>query len=308
MSRCRPHRWLAAGLAAMALVPGCGGGGGSGPLLRPETFNWVRQPIAFSPPPSGWERQGDNGGGILGVRFILARRRRPVHQRLRRSASSRSATSARPSRGCSRDATRSRSASSCTSCRWRAPRIEDPISDARGRDGARRSTDELDRATPDYLDGSRAFVAADLDAACAPPRPTSDPRSRSCCPTSGCGPSGCRIRSGGGSATSATPTVAGSPAFASDDTLITPERPLLYHEVFWVVNGCAFKATFQGRRRQPRHVPPRGGFDPVPGARRCRGALSVRRSRSSAGVPLASAARRLLAARAADGPGRPPSA
>ena len=40
--------------------------------------------------------------------------------------------------------------------------------------------------------------------------------------------------------------IAGQPAFASDDTLITPERPLLYHEVFWVVRGCAFKATYQG--------------------------------------------------------------
>jgi len=40
--------------------------------------------------------------------------------------------------------------------------------------------------------------------------------------------------------------ISGRPVFASDDTLITPERPLLYHEVFWVVNGCAFKATFQG--------------------------------------------------------------
>src|SRR6185503_10254812 len=41
--------------------------------------------------------------------------------------------------------------------------------------------------------------------------------------------------------------VAGRPAFASDDTLVLPEQTLLYHEVFWVVNGCAFKATFQGR-------------------------------------------------------------
>lgn len=49
---------------------------------------------------------------------------------------------------------------------------------------------------------------------------------------------------------------AGRPAFASDDTLVIPEemwadgpRPeqrLLYHEILWVVNGCAFKAVFQG--------------------------------------------------------------
>ena len=40
--------------------------------------------------------------------------------------------------------------------------------------------------------------------------------------------------------------LAGYPAFASDDTLFTPERPLLYREIFWVVNGCAFKAVYQG--------------------------------------------------------------
>lgn len=41
-------------------------------------------------------------------------------------------------------------------------------------------------------------------------------------------------------------TLAGYAAFASDDTLITPERPLAYREIYWVVNGCAFKASYQG--------------------------------------------------------------
>ena len=26
-----------------------------------------------------------------------------------------------------------------------------------------------------------------------------------------------------------------------------PEQTLLYHQVFWVVNGCAFEAIFQGK-------------------------------------------------------------
>ena len=43
-------------------------------------------------------------------------------------------------------------------------------------------------------------------------------------------------------------TLAGYPAFAGDDTLITDERPLLYHEIIWVVNRCAFKATYQGTK------------------------------------------------------------
>jgi hypothetical protein len=45
-------------------------------------------------------------------------------------------------------------------------------------------------------------------------------------------------------------TLAGLPAFASDDTLDAPEQRLLYRQVFWVVNGCAFQAVYQGR---PEH-------------------------------------------------------
>jgi len=41
-------------------------------------------------------------------------------------------------------------------------------------------------------------------------------------------------------------TLAGHPAYAVDDSFFTPERPLLYREVFWVVKGCAFKAVYQG--------------------------------------------------------------
>jgi hypothetical protein len=47
-------------------------------------------------------------------------------------------------------------------------------------------------------------------------------------------------------------TLAGYPAFAGDDTLITDERPLLYHEIIWVVNRCAFKATYQGTKENLR--------------------------------------------------------
>jgi len=48
-------------------------------------------------------------------------------------------------------------------------------------------------------------------------------------------------------------TIAGRAAFASDDTLITPERPMLYHQVFWVVNRCAFQAVYQGTKPNLRH-------------------------------------------------------
>jgi hypothetical protein len=41
-------------------------------LGPPERFDWVPEPIEFSPPPTAWRREGDNGGGLLGVRFILS--------------------------------------------------------------------------------------------------------------------------------------------------------------------------------------------------------------------------------------------
>src|SRR5262245_58791910 len=59
-------------MAAIALLSGCGGGRSAEPLLPAETFTSCPQPIAFAPPPKRWYRQGDNGGGTLGVRFILS--------------------------------------------------------------------------------------------------------------------------------------------------------------------------------------------------------------------------------------------
>ena len=40
------------------------------PLLPAETFHWAEQPIAFSPPPEGWRREGYGQGGLKGVMFI----------------------------------------------------------------------------------------------------------------------------------------------------------------------------------------------------------------------------------------------
>src|SRR5262245_14321510 len=41
-------------------------------LLPAERFDWVPEPIEFSPPPTAWYRDGENSGGLLGVRFILS--------------------------------------------------------------------------------------------------------------------------------------------------------------------------------------------------------------------------------------------
>lgn len=40
------------------------------PLLPAETFRWAEQPVAFSPPPEGWRREGYGQGGLKGLMFI----------------------------------------------------------------------------------------------------------------------------------------------------------------------------------------------------------------------------------------------
>src|SRR5262252_8920924 len=61
---------LTAILGLALALNGCGSPA-SEPLQGPETFSWCRQPITFSPPPARWVREGDNDGGMLGVRFVL---------------------------------------------------------------------------------------------------------------------------------------------------------------------------------------------------------------------------------------------
>lgn len=43
------------------------------PLQPPEVFRWTSQPIAFSPPPPRWRREGELSGGVRGVRFVKER-------------------------------------------------------------------------------------------------------------------------------------------------------------------------------------------------------------------------------------------
>jgi hypothetical protein len=124
------------------------------------------------------------------------------------------------------------------------PRTDDPISE-REAATARDINAALDRAMTDYLSENRTFVANDLDAAlraASSYQPTLEEilplvRLR---PEQKQEPERWRI------GYERDTTLAGLPAFASDDTLFTPERPLLYREIFWVVKGCAFKATYQG--------------------------------------------------------------
>lgn len=241
MSRFARCRAAAVVALALAFAPGCV----KGPerLGPEETFHWVAQPIAFSPPPARWERQGDNGGGTLGVRFILRggggqcigvaayrllaeRDRREALEGLIARHDSLSRREFLDSLGLAR------------------ARTDDPISE-REAGAALRINAALDRAMTDYLSGSAGFVASDLDEALRAAvayRPTLEellPRIR-LVPSRMQEPDRWRL------GYERDTTLAGHPAFASDDTLIAPERPLLYHQVFWVVHGCAFNATYQG--------------------------------------------------------------
>lgn len=67
-------RCLAALPILAALATACGHGPVEAPALPPpEVFTWGGQPISFSPPPAGWERQKAQQGGLRGVRFIKRR-------------------------------------------------------------------------------------------------------------------------------------------------------------------------------------------------------------------------------------------
>lgn len=226
---------------ALAAVAGCRRE--QEPLLPAETFHWVAQPVAFSPPPARWERQGDNGGGMLGVRFILrdgggqcisVGAHRLLAERDRRRTLER--LIARVDSLSQRELLNELSLARA--------RTDDPISD-REAAAARDITQALDRAMTDQLSGQSGFVASDLAAALRAAKryePTLAeilPRVR-LRPESMQEPERWRI------GRERDTTLAGLPCFASDDTLVTPERPLLYHEVFWVVHGCAFEAVYQG--------------------------------------------------------------
>ena len=240
-------RWIGTvTLTACTLGLGCGGAdSGGGPALRSaETFHWVRQPIAFSPPPAGWERQGDNGGGTLGVRFILRggggqvmsiAAYRSFAERDRRHALTR--LIGRRDSLTQREFLREASLAKA--------RTEDPLSEREMQTALEINT-AIDRAVESELSDQPGFAVANLEAAARAAgsyEPTLDellPRLR-LQPHRMQEPDRWRL------GRSRDTVWAGLPAFASDDTLIAPEQVLLYHQVFWVVDGCAFQAVFQGR-------------------------------------------------------------
>ena len=215
------------------------------PLLPSETFHWVEQPIAFAPPPPEWRREGDNGGGMLGVRFILVggggqcieiAAQRDLAERDRRDE----ITKLIAKRG-SLEQNEFLHEISLARARTDSNLSEREAAAARAINAA------LDRATSAYLQGQSGYVDAALYEALAAAQgfhPTLDDVrwTLKLRPEQMQEPDRWRI------GRERDTTLAGYPAFAGDDTLITDERPLLYNEIIWVVNRCAFKATYQGTK------------------------------------------------------------
>lgn len=225
--------WLASGCAREAAP-------------RPtETFRWATQPISFEPPPEIWRREGGNSGGMLGVRFVLTgglgecitiETHRLLAERDRRLAIAR--LLARRDSLSQREFLRELSLA--------RPRLDDFVSD-RERDAALAMNAALDRAVEDYLADRPTFVANDLEAAL---RHASgyQPTLSELLPHVKLRPERMQEPDRWRLGYERDTTIAGHAAFAGDDTLIAPERTLLYREIVWVVNGCAFKATYQGTK------------------------------------------------------------
>lgn len=167
------HPRFGAARSALALLLvfafGCAKKPAPVPLQNAETFHWVAQPITFSPPPAVWYREGENGGGMLGVRFVLSGGGGQCISVLAYHllAENENATGTRPTLAELLPVIRLRPESKQEPARW--------------------------------------IIANERDT-----------------------------------------VLAGHPSFVSFDTLVTPERPLLYREIYWVVGGCAFKAVYQG--------------------------------------------------------------
>ena len=243
VSRLRARFCRSASLVALvaAVVAACESG--KQPVEPVETFHWVAQPIAFSPPPRQWERQGDNGGGMLGVRFILTggggqcisvaayhllaeRDRQAALQRLIARRDSLSGPDF------------------LTELSRVRARTDDPIS-AQEAVAARQINAAIDRAMAHHLADLSQFVVLDLEAA-SQAASSYEPTLEEILPRIRLQPERMNEPERWRIGYERDTTIAGYPAFASDDTLFTPERPLLYHEIYWVVRRAAFKATYQG--------------------------------------------------------------
>ena len=229
----------------LALGLGCSRKGGLAPerLQPPETFFWCAQPISFSPASLRWRREAEKEGGMLGVRFVLTGGLgecmtftcyASLADRDRKSALKRLIAKG-DSLGLQEFLNQVYLARARTDDAL-SPREESAnlaINEALDRAASHCLTGHRERARADLEDALGAASSYEMTLADILPRVRLRPERMS-------EPE--RWRTGYERDT----TLAGYPAFADDDTMITPDGPLLYRETFCVVNRCAFKATYQG--------------------------------------------------------------
>jgi hypothetical protein len=124
-------------------------------------------------------------------------------------------------------------------------RTDDPISE-REAAAAMAINEALDRASSDYLNDNPTSADYNLTAALRTAE-SYQPTLEELVPRIRLRPERMQEPDRWRLGTERDTLLAGLPAFATDDTLFAPEQWLLYQERFWVVDGCAFKATYQGR-------------------------------------------------------------
>ena len=213
-------------------------------LGAPEKFDWVPEPLEFAPPPVVWRREGDNGGGLLGIRFILENGGGQVMS----VAAYRQWSEKLPRKEilellADMDSTQQRELLHRLA-RLRV-QVTEPLTDAETR-AAYAVNAAVDHAQEDLLAERLSFVRGDVQGALDAieayrpslaellPHMRLKPEERQ---------EPARWVLGSGRDT----VLAGLPAYVSNDTLLAPEQRLLYRQVYWVVDGTGFQSIYQGR-------------------------------------------------------------
>lgn len=213
-------------------------------LGPPERFDWVPEPIEFSPPPAAWRREGDNGAGLLGIRFILSNGGGQVMS----VAAYRQWSEKLPRKEIAEvlaDLDTSMQRATLNQLARLRVQVQQPLTDAETQ-AAHAVNAAVDRAQDDLLADRLSFVRGDIQGALDAidaykpslaellPHMRLDPARRQ-------NPSWWVLGFGRDT------VLAGLPAHVSNDTLLAPEQKLLYRQVYWVVDGTGFQAIYQGR-------------------------------------------------------------
>ena len=235
-----------AGLACCLALAGCAPANPVAQvrLLPPERFDWVPEPVEFSPPPGAWRREGDNGGGLLGVRFILQEGGGQVMS----VAAYRQWSEKLPRKAILEllgDLDTSRTRATLNQLARLRVQVQEPLTEAETRT-ADAVNAAVDRAQEDLLAERLSFVRGDIQGA-LDAIDRYQPSLAQLLPAMRLKPEEhqepARWVPGFGRDT----VLGGLPAYISNDTLLAPEQKLLYRQVFWVVDGTAFQSVYQGR-------------------------------------------------------------